>query len=228
MLATVVNQVLVPSAVCTRPRSVASTWPVRRTSRAAVEIVAGDVELAGEVVAGPERDDAEHATLVGGDAREHADGAVAPARGDGAPATERVARPGHEVGGIGREHDLEVEIDGGERVEHVGEAGPGPTAPGRRVHDRGPALGGREHRGVRRSVASERRRSVEKAAEWCEFGSVREMTAAADVDLHQVPGHVAVVGGGVDEASLADVVDGALEHRVALAHRRGAARRGVG
>jgi undecaprenyl diphosphate synthase len=36
------------------------------------------------------------------------------------------------------------------------------------------------------------------------------MTAAADVDLHQVPGHVAVVGGGVDEASLADVVDGAL------------------
>ncbi len=36
------------------------------------------------------------------------------------------------------------------------------------------------------------------------------MTAAADVDLHQVPGHVAIVGGGVDEASLADVVDGAL------------------
>ncbi len=36
------------------------------------------------------------------------------------------------------------------------------------------------------------------------------MTAVADVDLHQVPGHVAVVGGGVDEASLADVVDGAL------------------
>jgi undecaprenyl diphosphate synthase len=31
-----------------------------------------------------------------------------------------------------------------------------------------------------------------------------------DVDLHQVPGHVAIVGGGVDEASLADVVDGAL------------------
>jgi undecaprenyl diphosphate synthase len=36
------------------------------------------------------------------------------------------------------------------------------------------------------------------------------VTVAADVDLHQVPGHVAVVGGGVDEASLADVVDGAL------------------
>ena len=31
-----------------------------------------------------------------------------------------------------------------------------------------------------------------------------------DVDLHQVPGHVAIVGGGVDDASLADVVDGAL------------------
>lgn len=31
-----------------------------------------------------------------------------------------------------------------------------------------------------------------------------------DVDLHQVPGHVAIVGGGVDEASLVDVVDGAL------------------
>jgi undecaprenyl diphosphate synthase len=32
-----------------------------------------------------------------------------------------------------------------------------------------------------------------------------------DVDLHQVPGHVAIVGGSVDEASLADVVDGALD-----------------
>jgi undecaprenyl diphosphate synthase len=32
----------------------------------------------------------------------------------------------------------------------------------------------------------------------------------ADVDLHQVPGHVAIVGGGIDDASLADVVDGAL------------------
>jgi undecaprenyl diphosphate synthase len=29
------------------------------------------------------------------------------------------------------------------------------------------------------------------------------------VDLHQVPGHVAIVGGGIDESSLADVVDGA-------------------
>jgi undecaprenyl diphosphate synthase len=31
-----------------------------------------------------------------------------------------------------------------------------------------------------------------------------------DVDLHRVPGHVVIVGGGIDEASLADVVDGAL------------------
>lgn len=30
------------------------------------------------------------------------------------------------------------------------------------------------------------------------------------VDLHRVPGHVAIVGSGVDEGSLADVVDGAL------------------
>jgi undecaprenyl diphosphate synthase len=30
------------------------------------------------------------------------------------------------------------------------------------------------------------------------------------VDLHRVPGHVAIVGAGIDEASLADVVDGAL------------------
>ncbi|HEY3671524.1 MAG TPA: undecaprenyl diphosphate synthase family protein, partial [Acidimicrobiia bacterium] len=36
------------------------------------------------------------------------------------------------------------------------------------------------------------------------------MTISVDVDLHQVPGHVAIVGGGVDEASLTDVVDGAL------------------
>jgi undecaprenyl diphosphate synthase len=36
------------------------------------------------------------------------------------------------------------------------------------------------------------------------------VAASADVDLHRVPGHVAIVGGGVDEASLADVVDGAL------------------
>ncbi|HLM18623.1 MAG TPA: polyprenyl diphosphate synthase [Acidimicrobiia bacterium] len=34
---------------------------------------------------------------------------------------------------------------------------------------------------------------------------------SVDVDLHQVPGHVAIVGGGVDDASLADVVDGALD-----------------
>src|SRR4051794_9219028 len=33
---------------------------------------------------------------------------------------------------------------------------------------------------------------------------------AADVDLHNVPGHVAIVGGGIDDASLTDVVDGAL------------------
>lgn len=32
----------------------------------------------------------------------------------------------------------------------------------------------------------------------------------AGVDLHQVPGHVAIVGGGIDDSSLADVVDGAL------------------
>ena len=32
-----------------------------------------------------------------------------------------------------------------------------------------------------------------------------------EVDLHRVPGHVAIVGEGVDESSLADVVDGALE-----------------
>jgi undecaprenyl diphosphate synthase len=32
----------------------------------------------------------------------------------------------------------------------------------------------------------------------------------ADVDLRQVPGHVAIVGAGIDDASLADVVDGAL------------------
>lgn len=32
-----------------------------------------------------------------------------------------------------------------------------------------------------------------------------------DTDLQRVPGHVAIEGGGVDEASLADVVDGALE-----------------
>ncbi len=37
------------------------------------------------------------------------------------------------------------------------------------------------------------------------------MTGAADVDLHQVPGHVAIVGGGVDDAALADVVAGALD-----------------
>jgi undecaprenyl diphosphate synthase len=30
------------------------------------------------------------------------------------------------------------------------------------------------------------------------------------VDLHRVPGHVAIVGGGIDESALADVVDGAL------------------
>ncbi len=120
------------------------------------EVVAGDVELAREVVARPERDDAEHATFVGGDAREHADGAVTPARGDGAPATERVARSGDEVGGIGRQHDLEVEIDGGERVEHVGEAGSGP--------DRARLPGSRSRSSARGPGASGRERSVGKAA----------------------------------------------------------------
>jgi undecaprenyl diphosphate synthase len=33
---------------------------------------------------------------------------------------------------------------------------------------------------------------------------------SVDVDLHRVPGHVAIVGDGVDERSLSDVVDGAL------------------
>jgi len=33
---------------------------------------------------------------------------------------------------------------------------------------------------------------------------------SSDVDLHRVPGHVAILGAGVDERSLADVVDGAL------------------
>jgi undecaprenyl diphosphate synthase len=37
------------------------------------------------------------------------------------------------------------------------------------------------------------------------------VAASTDVDLHRVPGHVAIVGGGIDEASLADVVDGALD-----------------
>ena len=37
------------------------------------------------------------------------------------------------------------------------------------------------------------------------------MAASVDVDLHRVPGHVAIVGGGIDEPSLADVVDGALD-----------------
>ena len=32
----------------------------------------------------------------------------------------------------------------------------------------------------------------------------------ADVDLHRVPGHVAIIGGGVDDRSLAAVVDAAL------------------
>jgi undecaprenyl diphosphate synthase len=36
------------------------------------------------------------------------------------------------------------------------------------------------------------------------------VTDLVDVDLHRVPGHVAIVGGGIDERSLADVVDGAL------------------
>jgi undecaprenyl diphosphate synthase len=37
------------------------------------------------------------------------------------------------------------------------------------------------------------------------------VAASVDVDLHRVPGHVAIVGGGIDEPSLADVVDGALD-----------------
>jgi undecaprenyl diphosphate synthase len=35
--------------------------------------------------------------------------------------------------------------------------------------------------------------------------------ASADLDLHRIPGHVAIEGAGVDEASLAAVVDGALD-----------------
>jgi undecaprenyl diphosphate synthase len=36
-------------------------------------------------------------------------------------------------------------------------------------------------------------------------------STAADVDRRRVPGHVAIVGGGVDDGSLAEVVDGALD-----------------
>ncbi len=126
-------------------------------------IAARELELAGEVVARSERHDPEHATHVGSDTGEHADGAVTPARDDGAVAPERVVGTGHEVAGVGREHDLDVEVDGGERFEHVGEAGPGPTAPGRRVHDRGPA--------ARAPAASGEQRSCRDVGGRCEMSA---------------------------------------------------------
>ena len=92
-----------------------------------VEVVTGDVELAGEVVARPERQDAEHATLVGGDAREGVHRPVAAARDDRAAVAEGAAGEGEEIVGVGGEHQLDVEVGGGERVEHPRESGPGPT-----------------------------------------------------------------------------------------------------
>ena len=63
--ATVVNHVLVPSAVSARPRSTGVTAPRSTTATAAADVAAGDPEVAGEVVARSRRDDCQHTLRVG-------------------------------------------------------------------------------------------------------------------------------------------------------------------
>ena len=134
VLATVVNHASRPSAVRTRPRSACDDVTGPQHVDGGGEVVARDVELAGEVVARPDGHDAEHAVVVGGDAGERAQRAVAPARDHGAAAGEGVARASATRSvGVGRQHDLEVEVGGGERVGDAWEPGP--------RRDRGPAAG---------------------------------------------------------------------------------------
>jgi hypothetical protein len=85
-------------------------------------------------------------TFVGRDSGEGAHRPVAPARHHRAAACEGVASEVHEVVGVGGEHELHVEIGVGERVEHAGQAGPGPPATSGGIDDRGPTIGGRVHR----------------------------------------------------------------------------------
>ena len=69
-LATVVDHARVPSAVSARHEvDRARRDPMRSSAAAAGEVVAGDLEVAGEVVARPGGHDREHAVVLGGDAR---------------------------------------------------------------------------------------------------------------------------------------------------------------
>ena len=83
--------------------------------------------------------------MVGGHSRERAHRAVTTAGHDTPTTVERVAGSCHQVACVGRQVDLDVEIDTGERVEHVGEPGLGATPTGRGVDDRGPGVGYRSH-----------------------------------------------------------------------------------
>ena len=154
VLATVVNHAVVPSAVVARPRSTRRTTPATSRSTAAVDVVARDPDVAGEVVARTHGHDREHAVGLRREPGQRGHRAVAAARHHAAAAAERVAGPGREVGGAGGDHDLHVEAgdvaDGGERVGHAGQALAGPAAAGRGIQQRGPGarqLGMGAHRG---------------------------------------------------------------------------------
>jgi undecaprenyl diphosphate synthase len=162
-----------------------------------VDVAARDVELAREVVARSRGHDPEHAACFGGDTGERADRAVTPARDDPSTVRERVPRQRHEVAGVGRQLELEVEPARRKCVEQMGETGAAPPTARRRVHHRGPGLRRPTHRRERSGARYLARVSV-----------------PSDLDLHRVPGHVAIVvdgeGRSVGEESLVDVVDGAL------------------
>ena len=140
-LATVVDHARVPSAVSARQRSTRSTRPDRSSAAAADRVVAGDLEVAGEVVSRTRGHDREDAVALGGEPGELAHQAVAPARDDAAPVVECGARDAGRVGEVGRHVDLHVGVDARERVRDVWKLCTSATASRCRIDHRGPTLG---------------------------------------------------------------------------------------
>ena len=109
------------------------------------------------------------------------------------------SREGEEIVGIGGEHQLDVEVGGGERVEHPRESGPRPAR-----FRPGPAAGV-DSIAVQRSGAGCVGRG---AGERCH--SVGCAGVRRHVDPTRYPGTWRSSAVGIDDSSLADVVDGAL------------------
>src|SRR5262249_57479814 len=126
---------------------------VDRADRAPCEGRAGfepatpvEAEVAGEVVARPRGHDPEDAAVIGGRTGERVHRAVAAARGHASSLVERgTGETDRIVEVLGHSH-VDVEVGGRERVGEAREELPGATSARGRVHNGGPAHGGRSYR----------------------------------------------------------------------------------